>query len=98
MVNRSVYYGMGPRAGSPLTKWHQSVSRRPSVAATFAEFDAAAARMKDVAALYADGSRQREYRDHRLEWMVKSGGIDVVIAGINDRNIRFSWPPAVLKA
>ena len=96
MVNRSVYYGLGPAAGSPLARWHQLASSRPSVAATFAEFDAAAARMKDVAALYADGSRQREYRDHRLEWMVKSGGIDVVLAGLRDRNIRFSWPPADL--
>ena len=96
MVNRSVYYGLGPVAGSPLARWHQLARARPSVAATFAEFDAAAARMNDLAALYADGSRQREYRDHRLEWMVKSGGIDVVLAGLRDRNIRFSWPYAAL--
>ena len=96
MVNRSFYYGLGPPAGSPLARWLQSVGRRPSVASTFAEFDAAAARMKDLAPLYADGSRQREYRDHRLEWMVKSGGIDVVLAGLRDRNIRFSWPYAAL--
>lgn len=95
MVNRSVYYGLGPPAGSSLARWHQLISARPSVAETFDEFDSAAARMKDVASLYADGSRRREYRDHRLEWMVKSGGIEVVLAGLRDRNIRFSWPPAV---
>jgi hypothetical protein len=41
---------------------------------------------------YASGERRREYRDHRLEWMVKSGGIDVVLAGLRDNTIRFPWP------
>ena len=48
MVNRSVHYGLGPAPGSPLARWHARVSARPAVAATFAEFDAAAARMVDA--------------------------------------------------
>ena len=92
MVNRSVHYGMGPIAGSPLATWHAQLRERPSVAATFAEFDAVAGRMGDMAAAYASGERRREYRDHRLEWMVKSGGIDVVVAGLRDNTIRFPWP------
>ena len=92
MVNRSVHYGMGPAAGSPLALWHARLRERPSVAATFAEFDAVAGRMGDMAAAYASGERRREYRDHRLEWMVKSGGIDVVLAGLRDNTIRFPWP------
>jgi len=94
MVNRSAYYGMGPAPGSPLAGWHDRVSQRPAVAATFAEFDSAAARMKDMADAYVGGVRRREYRDHRLEWMIKSGGIDVVLAGLKDGNIRFAWPGA----
>ena len=62
------------------------------MAATFAEFDAAAVRMGEMAGAYASGERRRENRDHRLEWMVKSGGIDVVLAGLRDNNIRFPWP------
>jgi RNA polymerase-associated protein len=97
MVNRSVHYGMGPDAGSPLAYWHARLRERPSVAATFTEFDAAAARMSEAAGAYASGERQREYRDHRLEWMVKSGGIDIVLAGLRDNTIRFPWPdPAVI--
>ncbi len=92
MVNRSVHYGLGPPAGSPLARWHARVRERPSVAQTFAEFDAAVACRGDAAALYATGARRREYRDHRLEWMVKSGGLEVVLAGLRDRNIRFPWP------
>ncbi len=33
---------------------------------------------------------KREYRDHRLEWMIRSRGLDVVLEGIKDNNIRFS--------
>ena len=92
MVNRSVHYGLGPEAGSALARWHARVRERPSVAQTFREFDAAAARMAAAADLYTTGGRRREYRDHRLEWMVKSGGVEVVLAGLRDRNIRFAWP------
>ena len=33
---------------------------------------------------------KREYRDHRLEWMIRSGGLDVVLEGIKADTIRFS--------
>jgi len=92
MVNRSVYYGMGPAADTPLAQWHARLKDRPSVRQTFAEFDQAAAAMAGVAEVYRSGARSRQYRDHRLEWMVRSGGIEVVQAGLRDRNIRFSWP------
>ena len=39
MVNQSVHYGMGPAAGTPLAAWHARLRERPSVAASFAEFD-----------------------------------------------------------
>ncbi len=92
MVNRSVHYGLGPEPGSPLALWHGRVKARPSVAQTFAEFDAAAAKMAAASEMYTTGGRRREYRDHRLEWMVKSGGVEVVLAGLRDGNIRFPWP------
>nr|WP_269845957.1 glutathione S-transferase family protein [Sphingomonas sp. BT553] len=92
MVNRSVHYGLGPAPGSPLDLWHRRVRLRPSVAGTFREFDAAAARMAEAATLYTTGGRRREYRDHRLEWMIRSGGIEVVTDGLAADNIRFSWP------
>ena len=92
MVNRSVYYGLGPVQGSTLQRWHQRLSARPSVAATFREFDIASERMSGLSELYSGGGRRREYRDHRLEWMVRSGGIGVVSAGLAAGNIRFSWP------
>ncbi|MGY2050804.1 glutathione S-transferase family protein [Methylobacterium sp. JK268] len=92
MVNRSVHYGLGPAEGSPLARWHARLRERPSVAATFAEFDAAASRMAEAADHYTTGGRRREYRDHRLDWMMRSGGVEVVLAGLRDDTIRFSWP------
>ena len=94
MVNRSVHYGLGPARDSPLARWHARLKERPSVAATFAEFDAAAAGRAAAAASYTASGLRREYRDHRLEWMVKSGGVEVVLAGLRDNNIRFPWPDA----
>ena len=40
--------------------------------------------------LVASGIFKREYRDHRLEWMMRSGGADIVLDGIRNENIRFT--------
>jgi glutathione S-transferase/RNA polymerase-associated protein len=45
--------------------------------------------MTDVAKLVDQGLFKREYRDHRLEWMIKVGGLDVVAEGLRKGNIRF---------
>jgi len=37
-----------------------------------------------------DGQMKRQYRDHRLEWMIRSGGLQVVLDGIAADNIRFT--------
>jgi glutathione S-transferase len=91
-VNRSFHYGLGTPADSALARWRERICARPSVAATFAEFEAAAGRMGDAAARVASGAIRREYRDHRLEWMMKSGGVQIVLDGLAKNNIRFTWP------
>src|SRR3984893_13213489 len=91
-VNRSFYYGLGTPPGSALDKWRHRIRERPSVAKTFREFEAACERMGDAAARLASGAIRREYRDHRLEWMMKSGGVQVVLDGLARNNIRFTWP------
>ena len=55
-----------------------------------AEAAAASGGMGDVAKLLEQGLFKREYRDHRLEWMVKSGGLEIVSQGMAKGNIRFS--------
>ena len=91
-LNRSFHYGLGTPASSPLARWRERIRARPSVAATFREFEAASENMGDGAARLASGAIRREYRDHRLEWMMKSGGIQIVLDGLAKDNIRFTWP------
>ena len=91
-VNRSFNYGLGAAVGSPLALWHVRLRERPSVVATFKESDAATGALADAATRVASGAMRREYRDHRLEWMMKSGGLQVVLDGLAKNNIRFTWP------
>jgi len=88
-VGTAAGLGNAPAAGSKLAAWLARVSARPSVAQTFAEaraFDIAAF---DVAGLVERGLFKREYRDHRLEWMIRSGGMEVVVKGLAAGDIRF---------
>ncbi len=92
LLHRSVLNGMGPPSGSCLSAWYNRLLERPSVSTTFAEYAAAAARMPATVEAFRSGAKVREYRDHRLEWMIRSGGIEIVLAGLRDGTIRFSWP------
>jgi glutathione S-transferase/RNA polymerase-associated protein len=91
-LNGSTGHGHPPEPGSRLADWQARANARPSVAQTSQEAVemSSAATMTDVAGLVAQGLFKREYRDHRLEWMIKSGGLQVVLAGLDKDNIRFS--------
>jgi glutathione S-transferase/RNA polymerase-associated protein len=91
-VNGSRGHGHQPPEGSRLADWLVRANARPSVSQTVAEVLASvkASTMSNVAELVEKGLFKREYRDHRLEWMIKSGGVDVVIKGLQRDNIRFA--------
>ncbi|HPU16275.1 MAG TPA: glutathione S-transferase family protein, partial [Polymorphobacter sp.] len=91
-LNGSRGHGFPVPEGSKLAAWLARANARPSVAATTQEAVemAKVAPITSVADLVEKGLFKREYRDHRLEWMVKSGGIDVVLRGLERANIRFS--------
>lgn len=94
-LNGSVGHGCPPPKGSNLARWLARANARPSVAACaadIAKLNASGATMPDVAELVEKGLFKREYRDHRLEWMIKSGGVDVVLKGLERDNIRFAPP------
>lgn len=73
-----------------LREWAARCAERPSVerdARNLAEWmkanlgrDAASSPMPVV----------RQYRDHRLEWMMKSGGVEIVLEGLRRGTIRFA--------
>ena len=74
--------------------WHERLRERESVRVTFEEYDKGLEGMRDpkIRDAYLSGVRKREYRDHRLEWMVKSGAVEIVRKGMDDGNVRFTWP------
>ncbi|MHB8529391.1 MAG: glutathione S-transferase family protein [Caulobacteraceae bacterium] len=89
-VATALAVGNAPAAGSNLADWLDRTLARPSVAQTVSEARAFDIRSSNVADLLARGLFKREYRDHRLEWMIKSGGLSIVLAGLEAGNIRFA--------
>jgi glutathione S-transferase len=91
-VTAATLFGFPPLERHPALKtWSARCQEVASVAR-----DAA-----DLAAYMGAGGLQamrkgpikRQYRDHRLEWMVKSGGIDLVLRGMEEETIQFAaWP------
>ena len=61
-------------------------------AAQAVAFDSEAVSLEAVKTAMDQGLFKREYRDHRLEWMIKSGGLQIVADGLEKNNIRFIEP------
>lgn len=89
-INGSAGMGFAPAEGSRLQAWHKRAMARGSVSKSAEEAIASVSGMQDVSGAVEAGLFKREYRDHRLEWMIKSGGLDVVLKGLEKDNIRFT--------
>ncbi|QDS75646.1 hypothetical protein FKW77_007014 [Venturia effusa] len=92
IVNRTRYYGIVLVVGEAMERWLKRIRERDSVRETFNEAEAAFMSMANMKEKFASGARKREYRDHRLEWMIKCGGLGIVKNGIEKDNVKFSWP------
>jgi glutathione S-transferase/RNA polymerase-associated protein len=82
--------GFPPPAGSGLARWLDRVRERPSVQRVVAEAQASMSGFEMMPQLIESGMFVREYRDHRVEWMLRSGGTDIVLEGMKRKTIRFS--------
>jgi len=89
-VNTSKIYGVLPPMGSPLAAWLERVSVRESVKKTAEAGAQSLSGLEQLPALIESGRFVRQYRDHRLEWMLRSGGLEIVLRGMEKKNIRFS--------
>jgi glutathione S-transferase/RNA polymerase-associated protein len=89
-VAGSAGFGYLPPAGSKLGGWFARVSERDSVRRCLEAAAASMSGFEQVWQLVESGAFVREYRDHRLEWMLRSGGKDIVLEGMAKGNIRFS--------
>jgi glutathione S-transferase len=74
----------------PLADWLARCLQRDSVRQTLAEAEGARASLAMAEHAVRSGSFKRQYRDHRLEWMMRSGGVDIVLEGLARQTIRFS--------
>jgi glutathione S-transferase len=96
-VNGAASFGHSPPTGSALARWLERANARDSVrrvsdaAATMA-LSGASAGMAAVRQAVEAGLFKREYRDHRLEWMIRNGAIAIVQDGLARHNVRFTEP------
>jgi glutathione S-transferase/RNA polymerase-associated protein len=94
-VNGATSFGLMPPPNSKLTDWLRRANARDSVrqvsaAAAKMAMVGASAGMAAVREALQAGLFKREYRDHRLEWMIRNGAVDVVTQGLERKNIRFT--------
>jgi glutathione S-transferase len=89
-VAGSTGQGWAPSSGSRLAAWLERLSQRDSVQKVAAAATQALAGFQNLGPIIEQGLFVREYRDHRLEWMMRSGGQQIVLDGMEKKNIRFS--------
>jgi len=81
--------GFASPPGSRLTAWLERASARESTRKCAEAVAPVLAMFQNLGAVVESGAFVREYRDHRLEWMMRSGGSQVVLDGLAKKNIRF---------
>ncbi|MGH7789357.1 MAG: glutathione S-transferase family protein [Candidatus Binatia bacterium] len=92
VVHAAAMSGHAPAEGSALAAWLERMRTRPSIAQTFEAATHAMGGFQMLPEMVLSGQFVREYRDHRLEWMMRSGGAAIVSEGLAKRNIRFTHP------
>jgi glutathione S-transferase/RNA polymerase-associated protein len=92
-LNRSAGYGYVPSKGSRLLAWFERVNQRDSVRKVREQMQAVLDKLPDLGQMLKSGQVVRQYRDHRLEWMIAAGGLSVVQEGMQNGTIRFSRNP-----
>jgi glutathione S-transferase/RNA polymerase-associated protein len=90
-VNGAAALGNKPPEGSKLQTWLKQLRARPSAQRLKQDILETLARFSQRPQDVANGTHKRQYRDHRLEWMLRVGGLEIVQHGLQARNIRFSY-------
>lgn len=91
-LNGAAGFGIVPSANSTLGAWLERANARSSVKTTRLESEASLSGMEQVDKAVKAGLFKRQYRDHRLEWMLKTGGLAIVLEGLKTGTIRFTGP------
>jgi glutathione S-transferase/RNA polymerase-associated protein len=89
-VQNSARSRIGPKPGSRLAAWLERTRQRESVVPVIEAATDFLQKFPDASGALRSGKYRRQYRDHRLEWMMRSGGVPVVLEGLENKTIRFS--------
>jgi glutathione S-transferase/RNA polymerase-associated protein len=89
-VTGSAGFGMAPPEGSRLADWWGRASARESTRKCAEAVATVMSSFQNLGPMVESGLFVREYRDHRLEWMIRSGGMQVVVDGLARENIRMA--------
>jgi glutathione S-transferase len=89
-IAASAMTGFPPPAGSGLAGWLERASARDSTKRCVEAVAPVLASFQNLGSVVESGLFVREYRDHRLEWMLRSGGFPIVVDGHAKKNIRFA--------
>lgn len=89
-VNAASGQGNKPLPGSRLDGWLRAMRQRPSAQRCKADILATLATFAAVPQRIQSGEARRQYRDHRLDWMLRSGGLSIVEAGLSANTLHFS--------
>jgi glutathione S-transferase len=89
-VNGASSQGNKPAPGSRLEAWLRAVRARPSAQRCKQDIMATLATYLAVPQRIASGQAKRQYRDHRLEWVLRSGGLEIIATGLRNDDIAFS--------
>jgi glutathione S-transferase len=89
-VNGAASLGNKPAPGSRLEAWLKVMRGRESAARLKNDIMLTIQDFLNRPGEIAAGRAQRQYRDHRLDWVIRTGGLEIIVAGIKANNIRFS--------
>lgn len=89
-VAGSALHGIHLDPARPLGQWFARMKQRPSVGEVLEASHADLSLIESVAGVLEQGLLKRHYRDHRLEWMLRAGGLPVLLDGIERDNVRYT--------
>lgn len=89
-LSTAALFKFGPVDDTPLAAWLARMRERPSVQQVLGEAKAALASFRDMGDKIARGEVRRQYRDHRLEFLIRAGAGEIIEQGQAAGNIRFS--------
>lgn len=91
-VSGAAFFGFAPAEDRhpKMKAWSERCLARPSVQRDAADLGAFLSTDKSGRFVREGSGFARQYRDHRLEWMMKTGGVDIVLRGIENGTIHFA--------